>query len=192
MLVLIDNYDSFTYNLVQYFGELGQELQVVRNDELGLPQLEELQPTHLVVSAGPCTPHELEASKRVIRHFAGKVPILGICLGHLAIGQLYGAQVVPAAEPVHGKVSAIYHDGQGVYRNLPRPFSATRYHSLVLEPQSMPQELEVTSRTEDDVIMGIRHRHYAIEGVQFHPESILTECGKQLLQNFLQMAPQTA
>lgn len=190
MLLMIDNYDSFTYNLVQYFGELGAEIRVFRNDEITLEQIDALAPSHIVISPGPCTPAEAGISVAAIRHFAGKIPLLGVCLGHQGIGEAFGGKVVRAKRVMHGKVSSIYHRGEGVFAGLPNPFNATRYHSLVIEQESLPECLEVTAWTENpdgsiEEIMGIRHKTLAIEGVQFHPESILTEHGHQLLQNFL-------
>ena len=189
MLLMIDNYDSFTYNLVQYFGELGEHVVVHRNDQISLAQIESLQPKHIVISPGPCTPNEAGVSVDSIRYFAGKIPILGVCLGHQSIGQAFGAEVIHAHDIMHGKVSSIYHQQQSVFKGLPTPFNATRYHSLVLNDASLPDVLEVTAWTENadgvDEIMGIRHKTLPIEGVQFHPESILTEHGHQMLRNFL-------
>jgi para-aminobenzoate synthetase component 2 len=189
MLLLIDNYDSFTYNLYQYFCQLGAEVLVKRNDELQLADIERLAPQHLVVSPGPCTPNEAGISLAAIRHFAGKLPILGVCLGHQALGQAFGAKVVRAREVMHGKTSAIRHLDRGVFHGLNNPLTVTRYHSLVLEAASLPDCFEVTAWSERDgvrdEIMGIRHRQLALEGVQFHPESILSEQGHQLLDNFL-------
>jgi anthranilate synthase component 2 len=183
---MIDNYDSFTYNLVQYFGELGQEVRVYRNDEIAIPEIEALRPACIVVSPGPCTPNEAGISVPLIGHFAGRVPILGVCLGHQSIGQAFGGRIVHAGELMHGKTSVIRHLGTGVFKGLPGDFHATRYHSLVIERASLPDCLEITAWTDDGEIMGVRHKILAIEGVQFHPESILTEHGHQLLQNFLQ------
>jgi anthranilate synthase/aminodeoxychorismate synthase-like glutamine amidotransferase len=185
VLLMIDNYDSFTYNLVQYLGELGEQVKVVRNDELDTGAIEALAPERIVISPGPCTPNEAGVSLDVIGRFAGRIPILGVCLGHQAIGQAFGGKVVHARQLMHGKVSPIHHGGQGVFRGLPSPFSATRYHSLAVERASCPEVLEVTAWTEDGEIMGLRHRALAVEGVQFHPESILTEHGHALLRNFL-------
>ncbi len=190
MLLMIDNYDSFTYNLVQYFGELGAEIRVFRNDEITVKQIEELAPSHIVVSPGPCTPAEAGISVEAIKYFGGKIPLLGVCLGHQGIGEAFGGKVVRAKRVMHGKISRIHHRGQGVFTDLPDPFNATRYHSLVIEQASLPDCLEVTAWTENadgsiEEIMGVRHKTLAIEGVQFHPESILTEHGHQLLQNFL-------
>ena len=186
MLLMIDNYDSFTYNLVQYFGELGQQVEVYRNDEITLEGVQKLGPARIVISPGPCTPNEAGISVSLIREFAGKVPILGVCLGHQAIGQALGGRIVHAKQLMHGKTSAIRHDGRGVFRGLPDGFTATRYHSLVIEQASLPAVLEVSAWTDDGEIMGVRHRALAVEGVQFHPESILTEHGHQLLKNFLE------
>jgi anthranilate synthase component 2 len=182
---MIDNYDSFTYNLVQYFGELGQDVQVFRNDQITIEAIEKLGPDHLVISPGPCTPNEAGVSVEAIRHFAGKLPILGVCLGHQSIGQAFGGRIVHAKELMHGKTSMIHHLDKGVFKGLPNPVEATRYHSLVIERASLPERLEVTAWTDDDEIMGVRHRDYAVEGVQFHPESILTQHGHQMLANFL-------
>ncbi|HUI99391.1 MAG TPA: aminodeoxychorismate/anthranilate synthase component II [Usitatibacter sp.] len=186
MLLMIDNYDSFTYNLVQYLGELGEQVRVVRNDELTVDEIERLRPQRIVISPGPCTPNEAGVSLELIRRFAGRVPILGVCLGHQAIGQAFGGRIVHAKALMHGKVSEIHHSGRGVFRGLPTPFRATRYHSLAIEREGCPPELEITAWTQDGEIMGVRHRTLAIEGVQFHPESILTEHGHALLANFLQ------
>ena len=183
---MIDNYDSFTYNLVQYFGELGEEVRVVRNDEIGVDDVEALAPQRIVISPGPCTPNEAGISLPVIARFAGRIPILGVCLGHQAIGQAFGGRVVHARQLMHGKVSPIHHAGLGVFRGLPSPFNATRYHSLAVERSSLPAELEITAWTDDGEIMGLRHRALPVEGVQFHPESILTEHGHALLRNFLE------
>ena len=185
MLLMIDNYDSFTYNLVQYLGELGEEVRVVRNDELAVDDIARLAPARIVISPGPCTPNEAGVSLPAIGRFAGKIPILGVCLGHQAIGQAVGGRVVHAKTLMHGKVSPIHHAGKGVFRGLPSPFNATRYHSLAIERESCPADLEITAWTDDGEIMGVRHRSMAVEGVQFHPESILTEHGHALLRNFL-------
>jgi anthranilate synthase component 2 len=185
MLLMVDNYDSFTYNLVQYLGELGQDVRVIRNDELGVDAVERLAPGRIVLSPGPCTPNEAGISLELIRRFAGRVPILGVCLGHQAIGQAFGGKIVHARTLMHGKVSEIHHEGNGVFRELPTSFRATRYHSLAIERASCPAELEITAWTDDGEIMGVRHRSLAVEGVQFHPESILTEHGHALLGNFL-------
>lgn len=186
MILMIDNYDSFTWNLVQYLGELGAEVKVVRNDEIETPDIAALKPEGIVISPGPCTPKEAGVSLAAIREFAGKIPILGVCLGHQAIGQAFGAEVVHAGRVVHGKTSAVSHVGRGVFRGLPSPFMATRYHSLAIRRASLPACLEVTAESEDGEIMGVRHREYELEGVQFHPESFLTEHGHALLKNFLQ------
>jgi anthranilate synthase component 2 len=186
MLLMIDNYDSFTYNLVQYLGELGEEVKVLRNDEITLEGIEKLAPARIVISPGPCTPDEAGISVSLVRHFAGKVPILGVCLGHQSIGQALGGRIVHARQLMHGKTSAIYHDGRGVFRGLPDAFTATRYHSLAIERASLPGCLEISAWSGDGEIMGVRHKELAVEGVQFHPESILTEHGHQLLKNFLE------
>jgi len=186
MLLMIDNYDSFTYNLVQYFGELGEEVRVDRNDEITLDEIERLKPQRICISPGPCAPDQAGVSLALIERFAGRVPILGVCLGHQAIGQAFGGKVVRAQTLMHGKTSPIAHTGAGVFAGLPTPLSATRYHSLAVERQSLPDCLEVTAWTVDREIMGLRHRSLPIEGVQFHPESIATEHGHTLLKNFLQ------
>ncbi|MFO1364292.1 MAG: aminodeoxychorismate/anthranilate synthase component II [Burkholderiales bacterium] len=185
MVLMIDNYDSFTFNLVQYLGELGAAVRVVRNDEMTVDEVERLQPERIVVSPGPCSPNEAGISLEAIRRLGGRVPILGVCLGHQAIGQAFGGRVVHAQTLMHGKTSPIRHAGAGVFRGLPDPFTATRYHSLAVERASLPDCLEVTAWTEDGEIMGLAHRTLAVEGVQFHPESILTEHGHALLRNFL-------
>ena len=185
MLLMIDNYDSFTYNLVQYFGELEQEVVVYRNDEIDLHRVAELNPAHIVISPGPCTPTEAGVSVPLIQKFAGKIPILGVCLGHQSIGQAFGGKIVHAQQLMHGKTSQVFHKDTSVFNGLPNPFRATRYHSLVIERESLPDCLEVTAWTEDQEIMGIRHKTLAVEGVQFHPESILTEHGHAMLANFL-------
>ena len=182
---MIDNYDSFTYNLVQYLGELGEDVRVLRNDEKTVDEIESMTPQRIVLSPGPCTPNEAGVSLALIERFKGRVPILGVCLGHQAIGQAFGGKVVHAQTLMHGKVSRIHHEGRGVFRGLPTPYDATRYHSLAIERASCPGDLEVTAWTEDGEIMGVRHRRLAVEGVQFHPESILTEHGHALLRNFL-------
>jgi anthranilate synthase/aminodeoxychorismate synthase-like glutamine amidotransferase len=187
MLLMIDNYDSFTYNLVQYFGELGQELKVYRNNKITIAEIEKMAPDRIVVSPGPCTPKEAGISIEVIRHFAGKVPILGVCLGHQAIGDAFGGDVIRAPYLMHGKTSMIHHDGRTVFDGLQNPFEATRYHSLIIRRETLPPALEVSAWTDDGIIMGVRHRQYKLEGVQFHPESILTGAGKDLLRNFLKM-----
>jgi anthranilate synthase component 2 len=187
MLLMIDNYDSFTYNLVQYFGELKQEVVVFRNDQISLDEVEALAPAQIVVSPGPCTPNEAGISVPLITRFAGKIPILGVCLGHQSIGQAFGGKIVHAKQVMHGKVSRIHHTDQGVFQGLAEPFEATRYHSLVIERASLPRTLEVTAWTDDGEIMGVRHTSLPVEGVQFHPESILTQHGHELLQNFLKL-----
>lgn len=186
MLLMIDNYDSFTYNLVQYFGELGEDVAVHRNDEITLDDIVKMKPDRIVVSPGPCTPNEAGVSVPLIKAFSGKIPILGVCLGHQSIGQAFGGKIVHARQLMHGKTSPIQHEGAGVFRGLPRPFLATRYHSLVIERESLPECLAVTAWTDDGEIMGVRHKALAVEGVQFHPESILTEHGHQMLKNFLE------
>jgi anthranilate synthase component II len=185
MLLMIDNYDSFTYNLVQYLGELGEEVSVFRNDEISLEQIEALRPSRIVISPGPCTPNEAGISVPLIKRFAGKFPILGVCLGHQSIGQAFGGKIVHAGQLMHGKTSDIHHKDAGVFHGLPNPLTATRYHSLVIDKKSIPACLEVTAWTDDGDVMGVRHRDLPVEGVQFHPESILTEKGHELLANFL-------
>lgn len=185
MLLMIDNYDSFTYNLVQYFGELGQDVQVYRNDEIDLAKVAQLNPRHIVISPGPCTPNEAGISLALINEFAGKIPLFGVCLGHQSIGQAYGGKIIKAKTLMHGKTSLIHHADTGVFKGLPNPYTATRYHSLVIEKESLPDCLEITAWTEDGEIMGVRHKTLAIEGVQFHPESVLTEHGHALLDNFI-------
>ncbi len=185
MILIIDNYDSFTYNLVQYLGELGAELVVYRNDQISLEEIADIAPDKIVISPGPCTPNEAGISVALVQHFAGKIPILGVCLGHQSIGQAFGGKIVGAPTIMHGKVSEIHHRGQSIFEGLPDPFIATRYHSLIVERDSLPDCLEITAETDDGVIMGLRHRDMAVDGVQFHPESILTDEGKNLLQNFL-------
>lgn len=191
MLLMIDNYDSFTYNLVQYFGELGADIRVYRNDEITLEEVETLAPDQIVISPGPCTPTEAGISVPLIKQFAGRIPLLGVCLGHQSIGEAFGGRIVRAKRVMHGKISAIHHEGKGVFRDLPNPFNATRYHSLVIAQDSLPDCLEVTAWTENadgsiEEIMGVRHKTLAVEGVQFHPESILSEHGHQLLKNFME------
>lgn len=188
MLLVIDNYDSFTYNLVQYLGELGAEMSVHRNDRITLQEIEKMQPSKIVISPGPCTPKEAGISVDLIRKFGSQIPILGVCLGHQAIGEAFGGEVVRAPRLMHGKTSMIEHDGRGVYRGLPNPFEATRYHSLIIRRETMPKVLEITAWTEEGEVMGVRHKTFPIEGVQFHPESILTRVGKDLLKNFLESA----
>ncbi len=188
MVLIIDNYDSFTYNLVQYLGELGAEVEVYRNDRITVAEVRELAPSHLVISPGPCTPKEAGISVAAVRELAGRLPILGVCLGHQSIGEAFGGQVISAKTLMHGKTSMIHHDGKGLFAGLPNPFEATRYHSLAVARDRLPAVLEVSAWTDDGEIMGLRHRTLAVEGVQFHPESILTQVGKQLLHNFLDMA----
>jgi len=191
MLLMIDNYDSFTYNLVQYFGELGVDIRVFRNDEISVDEIASLEPEHIVISPGPCTPKEAGVSVETIKTFSGKIPILGVCLGHQSIGEAFGGKIIRAKRVMHGKISAIHHEGKGVFRGLKNPFEATRYHSLVIERESLPDCLELTAWTENEdgsfeEIMGVRHRELAVEGVQFHPESILSQHGHQMLKNFLE------
>jgi anthranilate synthase component 2 len=185
MLLMIDNYDSFTYNLVQYFGELKQDVRVVRNDKITLPEIEALRPQYIVVSPGPCTPNEAGVSVPVIKELGGKFPVLGVCLGHQSIGAAYGGKIIRAKQLMHGKTSMVQHTNQGVFEKLPSPFEATRYHSLVIERETLPPCLEVTAWTDDGEIMGVRHKTLPVEGVQFHPEAILTQHGHDLLANFL-------
>ncbi|NVK37561.1 MAG: aminodeoxychorismate/anthranilate synthase component II [Gammaproteobacteria bacterium] len=193
MLLMIDNYDSFTYNVVQYFGELGADVKVFRNDEITIEEIEALNPEHLVISPGPCTPNEAGISVEAIKHFAGKLPILGICLGHQSIGQAFGGNIIRAGQVMHGKTSEVYHEDKGVFANLNNPFTATRYHSLVIEKETLPDCLEMTAWTQNEdgsieEIMGVQHKTLPIQGVQFHPESILTQHGHDLLNNFLKMS----
>jgi anthranilate synthase component 2 len=185
MILMIDNYDSFTYNLYQYLGELGQDVRVFRNDQVSVDDIAALKPKHIVISPGPCTPKEAGISVAAVERFGGKIPILGVCLGHQSIGQAYGGKIIRARQLMHGKTSMIHHRGDGVFSGLPSPFEATRYHSLVIERESLPGCLEITAWTDDGEIMGVRHRSHAVEGVQFHPESLLTEHGHKLLANFL-------
>ena len=185
MVLVIDNYDSFTFNLVQYLGELGAELIVKRNDEITLEEIAELDPDKIVISPGPCTPREAGISVDLVKRFAGEIPILGVCLGHQSIGEAFGGKVVRAPYLMHGKTSAVHHDGKSLFAGIDQDFIATRYHSLIVERESLPEELEITAETADGLIMGLRHREHAVEGLQFHPESILTEPGKRLLKNFL-------
>ena len=188
MLLVIDNYDSFTYNLVQYLGELGQQVRVARNNEVSVDDVERMCPEAIVISPGPCTPNEAGISLEVISRLAGKIPILGVCLGHQAIGQAFGGKVIRAKEVVHGKTSRVFHDDKGLFAGLPNPFEATRYHSLIVERSSLPDCLEITAKTWDEEIMGLRHKSLPVEGVQFHPEAFLTKVGKDLLRNFLRLA----
>lgn len=189
MVFVLDNYDSFTYNLVQYLGELGQKVEVRRNDQTTPREIEALDPSHIVISPGPCTPQDAGISIELVRHFAGKKPLLGVCLGHQAIGAAFGGEVVRAKKIMHGKVSQIQHDNKTVFRNAPQPLTATRYHSLIVAEEGLPQELEISAETREEdgtrVIMGLRHRRFPVEGVQFHPESVLTDSGRLLLKNFL-------
>jgi anthranilate synthase/aminodeoxychorismate synthase-like glutamine amidotransferase len=185
VILLLDNYDSFTYNLAQYLGELGCTLEVHRNDKISVEQVAQRKPERIVISPGPCTPQEAGISVELIQRLAGKIPILGVCLGHQAIGAAFGGRIIRAPKLFHGKTSEIEHDGKGIFRSVPNPFTATRYHSLIVERDSLPRELVVTAETSDGIIMGLRHRKYKVEGVQFHPESVLTESGKRLLKNFL-------
>jgi anthranilate synthase/aminodeoxychorismate synthase-like glutamine amidotransferase len=184
---MIDNYDSFTYNLVQYLGELGADIRVFRNNKITVQEIEELSPERIVISPGPCTPKEAGVSIEVIKHFAGKMPVLGVCLGHQSIGAAFGGNIIRAPRLMHGKTSLIYHNGETVYKGLPNPFEATRYHSLLIEKETLPDCLYITAWTDAGEIMGVRHKEYIIEGVQFHPESILTAVGKDLLRNFLKL-----
>jgi anthranilate synthase/aminodeoxychorismate synthase-like glutamine amidotransferase len=187
MLLMIDNYDSFTYNLVQYFGELGQDLKVYRNNKITIAEIEAMKPERIVISPGPCTPKEAGISIDVIKHFAGKLPVLGVCLGHQAMGEAFGGDVIRAPYLMHGKTSMIHHDGKTIFAGLPNPFEATRYHSLIIKRETLPSVLEISAWTEDGIIMGVRHKQFKVEGVQFHPESILTGAGKELLRNFLKL-----
>jgi para-aminobenzoate synthetase component II len=188
MLLMIDNYDSFTYNLVQYFGELGEDVQVYRNDKITIEEIESLHPQRLVISPGPCTPKEAGVSIDAIRHFAGRLPLLGVCLGHQSLAAAFGGEVIRAERLMHGKTSMIHHDGKTVFRNLPNPFEATRYHSLIVKRSTLPDCFEISAETAEGEVMGMRHRTLGIEGVQFHPESILTTSGKDLLRNFLKQS----
>jgi len=185
MVIVIDNYDSFVYNLAQYLGELGWEPAVYRNDRVTLAEIESLSPSHIIISPGPCTPLEAGISNDIIWYFAGRIPILGVCLGHQCIGYVYGGQIVRAVVPTHGKSSLVYHDGKTIYKSLPNPFEGGRYHSLVVKRDTFPSSLTLTAETDDGVVMGIRHRDYIVEGVQFHPESIMTDVGHNILSNFL-------
>lgn len=186
MILVIDNYDSFTYNLVQYLGELGEEITVKRNDEIDLAGIEALAPDHILISPGPCSPNEAGISLSLIQHFKGKIPILGVCLGHQSIGQAFGGEVVRAEKLMHGKTSSILHDGKSIFAGIPSPFTATRYHSLIVRRETLPDCLEISAETAEGEIMGLRHKQYLIEGVQFHPESIITDHGLTMLRNFLQ------
>jgi anthranilate synthase/aminodeoxychorismate synthase-like glutamine amidotransferase len=190
VLLMIDNYDSFTYNLVQYLGELGEDIRVFRNDKITINEIEDLKPDRIVISPGPCTPKEAGVSVATIRHFAGRLPILGVCLGHQSIGAAFGGEIIRAPHLMHGKTSLIFHDGKTIFKGLPDPFEATRYHSLLIRKENVPDCLEITAWTESGEIMGVRHRKFLIEGVQFHPESILTIAGKDLLRNFLSLKQQ--
>jgi para-aminobenzoate synthetase component 2 len=185
MILVIDNYDSFTYNLVQYLGEIGQEVLVRRNDQIDLNGIESLKPDHILISPGPCTPNEAGISLALIDRFKGKIPILGVCLGHQSIGQVFGGEVIRAEKLMHGKTSDIYHDGKTIFEGIPSPYTATRYHSLIVRRESLPDCLEISAETKDGEIMGLRHKEYPIEGVQFHPESIITDHGLKLLRNFV-------
>lgn len=186
MILLIDNYDSFTYNLYHYLGEMGAQIQVYRNDKISLPEIERLRPQKIVISPGPCTPKEAGISCDVVRHFARRIPILGVCLGHQCIGAAFGGRIVQAPQIMHGKLSDVFHDSQTIFRSVKNPMSGMRYHSLVIDPRHLPSELSISAQTSDETIMGVRHRTYPVEGVQFHPESILTDAGKTLLKNFLE------
>jgi len=187
MLLMIDNYDSFTYNLVQYFGELGENIRVFRNNKITILEIEALNPERIVISPGPCTPSEAGISIEVIKHFAGRIPLLGVCLGHQSIGAAFGGDIIRAPRLMHGKISFIHHDGKTIFQGLPNPFEATRYHSLIIKRETLPDCLEITAWTDQDEIMGVRHTEFILEGVQFHPESILTKVGKNLLKNFLEL-----
>lgn len=187
MLLMIDNYDSFTYNLVQYLGELGQDLNVYRNNKITIAEIETMRPERIVISPGPCTPREAGISIDVIKHFAGRIPVLGVCLGHQSIGEAFGGDVIRAPYLMHGKTSIIHHDGKTIFSGLQNPFEATRYHSLIIKRDTLPSMLEISAWTEDGIIMGVRHKQFKVEGVQFHPESILTSVGKDLLRNFLKL-----
>lgn len=187
MLLMIDNYDSFTYNLVQYLGEIGEDIKVFRNDKITIHEIERLNPERIVISPGPCTPKEAGISVELIKHFSGKIPILGVCLGHQSIGAAFGGDIIRAPRLMHGKTSLINHDGRMIFEGLPNPFEATRYHSLVIKKETLPDCLEITAWTDIGEIMGVRHKEFIIEGVQFHPESILTKVGKELLRNFLRL-----
>lgn len=186
MILMIDNYDSFTFNLVQYLGELGEEIKVYRNDKITVEEIKKIEPERIVISPGPCTPNEAGISLELIQQMGGKTPILGVCLGHQSIGQVYGGKVVRAENLMHGKTSKIYHDGRTIFENIPSPFTATRYHSLIVEKESLPDCFEISAWTDQGEIMGLRHKELPVEGVQFHPESILTEHGKEMLRNFIE------
>ena len=187
MLLMIDNYDSFTYNLVQYLGELGEDIRVYRNNKITIKEIEEMRPELTVISPGPCTPNEAGVSVETIRHFKGKIPILGVCLGHQSIGAAFGGEIIRAQRLMHGKISLIHHDGKTIFEGIENPFEATRYHSLLIKKENIPDCLEISAWTQEGEIMGVRHKEYLIEGVQFHPESILTKSGKEILRNFLRM-----
>ena len=189
MLLMLDNYDSFTYNLVQYFQELGQDVRVYRNDAIGLHDIDRLEPSKIVISPGPCTPDQAGISIPVIQKFMGKIPLLGVCLGHQSIGQALGGKIIRAAKVMHGKTSMIHHDGKTIYQDIKNPFEATRYHSLIIEKKSLPSCLEITAWTDEGEIMGVRHKEFLLEGMQYHPESILTQEGKKILNNFLKLCP---
>ncbi|HEX3047991.1 MAG TPA: aminodeoxychorismate/anthranilate synthase component II [Bacillota bacterium] len=191
MLALIDNYDSFTYNLVQYFGELQVEMKIFRNDQITMDELVALKPEYLVISPGPCTPKESGISLEAIRYFSGKIPILGVCLGHQCIGEVFGGEVIRAPYPVHGKMSYVHHNGRGLFEGIPEPFEAVRYHSLVVKRETFPEALEITATCDPELVMGLKHRVHPTYGMQFHPESIFTNVGKDLLRNFLKMGQQT-
>ena len=186
MILMIDNYDSFTYNLVQYMGELGAKIRVERNDRISIPEIESMGPKKIVISPGPCTPAKAGISVEAVRHFAGKVPLLGVCLGHQSVGAAFGGEVIKAGQLMHGKTSEVRHDGKTLFKNLPNPITATRYHSLVLNRKTLPECFEITAESDDNEIMGIRHKQLPVEGIQFHPESILTPNGKDLLKNFIE------
>ncbi len=188
MILMIDNYDSFTYNLVQYLGELHQDIKVFRNDKISISEIDTLNPDHIVLSPGPCTPNEAGISMEVVQYFAGKIPILGVCLGHQSIGQIFGAKVIRAENLMHGKTSEVFHDGKTIFKGIPNPFIATRYHSLIVERETLPDCFEISAETAVGEIMAVRHKEYLIEGLQFHPESILTVEGKNLLRNFLSLS----
>lgn len=187
MLLMIDNYDSFTYNLVQYFGELGEDIRVFRNDKLKIEDIVRLNPDRIVISPGPCTPKEAGISVEVIKYFAGKIPMLGVCLGHQAIGEAFGSDIIRADRLMHGKISMIFHDGKTIFEGIPNPFEATRYHSLIIKRETIPSCLEISAETKEGEIMGVRHKEFKVEGVQFHPESILTKAGMDILKNFLKI-----